>query len=712
MTYFGLLIKMNVYEEVPILFWYLFVLYTYCLLIEGRLLMGKSPEELIVEFLCSIALQDALDGKYVRNLLEEIRMYYDLDCVFVFENLTFRNDFVYSYYSTKEGYESKLGTIVQFTDAEYEERLRIYNGENIYERLYIDPMGRQESTLRYGFITGETYYGSVTFRCYSDKKWSDKEKETLKKLGRVLRMVLDSKYRRRLREERSQKVLRLLEQNFEGVYYINIIGNSFQTVNVYESVLKTKEILSYDEFIKYYKEKIVYTQDAERFEQRFCRQALQESLLKGNSIEDYFCIGTHEETYWERVHAILADTDGYGNIYHVALTITDVTKEHAQIEELNRKIVKADQAKSDFLAQTSHDIRTPMNAVLGYAQLARIHSDDKQRQEKYLQKIETSGKYLISLLNDILDFSKIESGKLEIIKEPFNLYECVENCIDMFRENAKTKNIEFTVQNGIPVNTFIGGDSVRFAQIFSNIISNAIKYTEKGYVWLEFAMSEFMDKLKFVCTDTGIGMDEEFIKHIGRPYERNEKDVHGIMGTGLGMAITGNLIEALEGDMQITSTPGKGTTFLITLPISIEENIDDISDRVSKEVDFNGQRVLLVDDNELNREIASELMESISLQVECAANGKEAVECIERAQSDYYCAVLMDVQMPVMDGYEATGQIRQMTDPKKAGIPIIAMTANAYPHDMLKSKETGMNDHLNKPIDMKVMKKTLTKYLT
>lgn len=410
--------------------------------------MDTKIDCMINDFLTAIPLQDDLDGNLLRTLLDDVRAIYHLDCIFVFENLTFRNDFVYSYYSVDYGYENKLGTIIQFTDAEYVDRLQMYDEENLYMCYEKNRnTGVLESKMRYGFITGETYYGSVGFICFHNRDWNAEEREALKKLGRILRVYLDSKYRRRLREERSQRVLHVLGQDFDGIYYINIIGNQIQTINANEYFLMTRDIQYYDDFVSMYESRLFLNQDKQRFLERFSRESLRKSLTQTSSIEDCFCVGTKEQYKWERLHAILSDTDGQENVYHVALTITDVTKEHEQIEELNRKIIEADQAKIDFLAQMSHDIRTLMNAVIGYVQLAKLHPQDIQKQSACISKIESSGKLLVSLLNDILDFSKIESGKLEIMQSAINLHDCVQESIELFTANAAAKKLNFVINN-------------------------------------------------------------------------------------------------------------------------------------------------------------------------------------------------------------------------------------------------------------------------
>lgn len=675
--------------------------------------MDTKIDCMINDFLTAIPLQDDLDGNLLRTLLDDVRAIYHLDCIFVFENLTFRNDFVYSYYSVDYGYENKLGTIIQFTDAEYVDRLQMYDEENLYMCYEKNRnTGVLESKMRYGFITGETYYGSVGFICFHDRDWNAEEREALKKLGRILRVYLDSKYRRRLREERSQRVLHVLGQDFDGIYYINIIGNQIQTINANEYFLMTRDIQYYDDFVSMYESRLFLNQDKQRFLERFSRESLRKSLTQTSSIEDCFCVGTKEQYKWERLHAILSDTDGQENVYHVALTITDVTKEHEQIEELNRKIIEADQAKIDFLAQMSHDIRTLMNAVIGYVQLAKLHPQDIQKQSACISKIESSGKLLVSLLNDILDFSKIESGKLEIMQSAINLHDCVQESIELFTANAAAKKLNFVINNQLDEKLIAFSDPVRLSQIFNNLISNAIKYTEHGTVTVDAYLSPEKDQLLFCCTDTGIGMDEDFLAHLCDPYVRYEKDVHRQSGTGLGMSITNNLIRLMNGSMEVKSQKSKGTAVVVAIPVTLssEETIEPDNDNIV-ERELSGKHILVTDDNELNREIAVELISSLRIIVETASDGADAIRQLSEHAPGYYDLILMDVQMPVLDGYEATKAIRSMKCQQLSEIPIIAMTANAYSLDMNRTKEAGMNAHLCKPIDLKTLTKLMYKYI-
>lgn len=435
--------------------------------------MNTKIDCMINDFLSIIPLQDDLDGNRLRSLLDDVRSIYQLDCVFVFENLTFRNDFVYSYYSVEHGCANKLGTIVQFTDAEYADRLQMYDDENLYMCYEKNRnTGVLESKMRYGFITGETYYGSVGFVCFHNRDWSLEEREAL------------------------------------------------------------------------------------------------------------------------------------------------------------------------------------------------------------------------------------------------NLHDCVQESVELFTANAAAKKLGFVIHNQIDDKCVILGDSVRLSQIFNNLISNAIKYTDHGKVTIDAYLSQENDQLLFCCEDTGIGMDADFLAHLCDPYMRDEKEVHHQSGTGLGMSITNNLVRLMNGSMDVKSQKSKGTAIIVTIPITLSSaDTEEPDDETIVERELAGRRILVTDDNELNREIAVELISSLGIIVETATDGANAIKQLLEHSPGYYDLILMDIQMPVMDGYEATKIIRSLECRQLSEIPIIAMTANAYLQDIEETKKAGMNAHLCKPIDLKTLVKLMYKYI-
>lgn len=373
----------------------------------------------------------------------------------------------------------------------------------------------------------------------------------------------------------------------------------------------------------------------------------------------------------------------------------------------------ANEAKQNFFSKMSHDIRTPLNVVLGMTQIAQKYKYDVPKLENALENIKTEGNYLLVLINSILDVNQLEHGYIELVKEPFDVTECVRESVGILQPLALKKNQQLTVQC-MDESQIVIGDSNRFSQIMINIISNAIKYTEEAgriNVSLE-ALDGNM--YRFTCSDNGIGMTEEFIQHIYEDYSRAEDSrVSKTQGTGLGMSVVKGFTDLMQGKLQIKSKPGEGSTFIVEIPFgeASEKQKAALSQKSSATgeedtAQFMGRRVLLVEDNSLNAEIAIELLKSIGLSVDWAENGAVGLKRYQESAEKEYFAVFMDMQMPVMDGLEATKRIRK-SDRSDNDIPIFAMTANTFASDRQSCKEAGMNGYIAKPISIKDIEGTL-----
>ncbi len=384
-----------------------------------------------------------------------------------------------------------------------------------------------------------------------------------------------------------------------------------------------------------------------------------------------------------------------------------------KLEEALLNAEKANEAKSRFLNSMSHDIRTPLNAILGFATLARKDPSDGGKVDYALDKIELSGKHLLSLINDVLDMSKIESGAVTLVPETHSLKQIMEELDIMIRHEAEKHELKLAIEADV-THDLVAVDVLRINQILLNIGSNAIKYTQPGgsvtiRVTEDTAHeADGLAHLTFSCRDTGIGMDEEFVEHVFDAFSREQTTtISGIQGTGLGMAITKRLVEMMGGTITARSEKGAGSEFIVSLqlPIVEEENAPD--GEKNDAYDLSDVSVLLVEDNELNREIAEEFLKDAGLTVDTAEDGLVAVEKMKRAKPGDYDLILMDIQMPNMDGYEASTAIRAMEDPAIANIPIIAMTANAFSEDREKALKCGMNGHVPKPIDTERLYSTI-----
>ena len=378
---------------------------------------------------------------------------------------------------------------------------------------------------------------------------------------------------------------------------------------------------------------------------------------------------------------------------------------------------QANSAKTTFLNNMSHDIRTPMNAIIGFTALCAKSVDDPEKITEYLSKIATSSNHLLSLINDILDMSRIESGKVRIEAQEVYLPDVFHDLRTIIQSDAANKNLELLIDTLDIKDENVFCDKLRLNQILLNLMSNAIKYTNAGgtvSLKVEQRPCEREDHAEFLfrVRDTGIGMSKEFLKVLFQPFERMQSaTVSGIQGTGLGMAITKNLVEMMGGTITVTSEEGKGSEFTVTLQFkkSTAKVVCEKQEPVN--MDFTGKKVLLVEDNALNREIAVEILQEVGLTVDTANDGDVAVEKLRGAAEGQYDLVLMDVQMPKLDGYTATREIRTLDNPFVANIPIIAMTANAFEEDKRKSFEAGMDGHLSKPIEIPKLMETLASIL-
>ena len=418
-----------------------------------------------------------------------------------------------------------------------------------------------------------------------------------------------------------------------------------------------------------------------------------------------------------------------------------------QQEELIAAKTRAEEssnAKTKFLFNMSHDIRTPMNAIIGYIELAKsLHAlcDKCQRekcpdevpikQHEFLHKIEASSHHLLALINDVLEMGRIESGKMELEPVDTNLIQTFEEVKDMFSTQMQGKNIEFIVDTSNVKDKFVICDNNRLNRVLLNLLSNAYKFTPKDGN-IKVTLSQLNDNTdndddndrygdyELRVKDSGIGMSAEFAATVFESFTRERTStVSGIQGTGLGMAITKSIIDLMGGTIVVNTAPGKGTEFVINVKFKLQpkskiEEVENTSEEQTENntIDFTQKKLLLVDDIEVNREIAVMILSQAGFNVDTATNGKEAVEKVAASNPGDYDVVLMDIQMPVMNGYEAAQAIRQLENKELANIPIIAMTANAFSEDIQNARNAGMNDHIAKPIDVGKMMETLTRILS
>ena len=382
-----------------------------------------------------------------------------------------------------------------------------------------------------------------------------------------------------------------------------------------------------------------------------------------------------------------------------------------QIEKVATEAQHANQAKTRFLFNMSHDIRTPMNAIIGYTQLLENNLDNKKQALDYISKLKSSSTILLSLINYILEMTQIESGKLDLKKEIGDLDDLVKNINVVVEPLIKEKKLHYSYHLEIKHHHIIY-DKTKLREIVLNILSNAIKYTpEGGNVELLIQEISFENnKVKYHFIDNGIGMKEDFLPHIFEEFAREKTSTESkVPGVGLGLPIVKSLIDMMNGTIQVESKLNKGTKFTVELSFLTSLQVENVNERNTSTLDFSGKHILLVEDNELNAEIGIELLNTFKVIIDLAKNGEECIKILEKMPEGYYDLILMDIQMPIMDGYEATKIIRSFNN-KNAQIPIIAMTANAFEEDRKHALQLGMNEHLAKPVDIEKLKDVLTKY--
>lgn len=548
--------------------------------------------------------------------------------------------------------------------------------------------------------------------------------------------------------EDNENLLSLLENTRTQLKIVNALSRNFLNVYLIDLDMDTARILKldgyvtdgldradhakrypYERIVKTYCEQRVHFEDRERFiAEMSCKNVISQ-LEDKNEYTGHYRIFVDGEVHYFEFRFIVLDADDAAERHKVVAGFQNIDSIVEQ-EAANRQVLAdalaaaehSNRAKTTFLNNMSHDIRTPMNAIIGFTTLAAEHIDDKEQVIEYLDKIQTSSRHLLSLINDVLDMSRIESGKMRIEEAEVDLTSILKDLKVILQADVAAKQLDFCVETSGVHDRIVFCDKLRLDQVLLNLLSNAVKFTEPGgSVSLEVIQkpgaSEGFGDYEFKVKDTGIGMSPDFVNHVFEAFERERNStVSKTQGTGLGMAITKNIVDLMGGTIQVESFEGKGTEFTVSLRFEICSRLANTSKAIAavgqpecnqQDVSLSGRHVLLVEDNELNREIAIEMLKGMGLYVSVACDGAEAVKAVEDNPVGFYDVVLMDIQMPVMDGYEAARCIRSLADKGKARIPIYAMTANSFDEDKQRAKDAGMDGHISKPIESELLVKAL-----
>ena len=542
----------------------------------------------------------------------------------------------------------------------------------------------------------------------------------------------------------NQSALQAINGVYVSMFYVNLIQDSYYAVRLPDAGRKKPlpRTGRFSESLNQYILEQTDEADRERVGDMCARDwLLQEITQENEHMEAEFRLAGQEDgVSWYRleIHLVAMEQSSPKTIIIAIRNISSEKQkelEHREeekkakqaLEEAYAAANRANQAKSEFLSRMSHDIRTPMNAILGMAAVAEHNLDNRDKLKDCLLKIHTSGDHLLELINAVLDMSKIESGSVCLVENPFSLSGMMEEVAQIIQTDIGQKGQHLFVRLEGLVHDAVHGDMVRVKEILLNLLSNAVKYTpENGTI--KVSLEEKLSSrsgvgcFEFIVEDDGIGMTQAFQEKMFTPFERAEDErVSQTQGTGLGLPITLNLVQMMNGTIQVESHLNKGTRFVVTiyLKLVMDQDKTHCQDReapVKAPRTFRpGTRILLAEDNELNREIVKELLSLCGLEITCAANGREAVELFEENPPGTFGLILMDIQMPVLDGYGATMAIRRMgadqRRPDGAGIPIIALTANAFADDAYKAKQAGMNEHVTKPLDLDRLLETMHRWM-
>ncbi|MDD2959405.1 MAG: ATP-binding protein [Lachnospiraceae bacterium] len=522
---------------------------------------------------------------------------------------------------------------------------------------------------------------------------------------------------------------RTLGMEAEVVSYLKLLDGTIHPLMTKENTLYVPEFTTgnYEEYVAMLLENVIDAADRKKAAGEFEMESLRRSLEKEDIVSIYYRTrwyakkGVRRQQH-KKVQAFYLDEEQQ----LICMVYTDVTDIYEEQQEQNRKLQvalneakQANEAKSMFLSRMSHEIRTPMNAILGLSGLAIDETKDPAAMKEYLNKINSSGQYLLGLINDILDMSKIESERVKLSPEPYTIKECIDFIMISMKSQMDEKGLHFSYQEENVTKEKLMLDKMRFQQIFFNLLSNAVKFTgwggHIGVFVTQLWKKEDHVKVHIIVKDDGKGIAEDSMQQIFEPFEqaKNQNSIE-YGGTGLGLAIVKNLVNLMDGTISVKSTEGKGTEFILDmlLPVGgLQEQEVKAQQTLLQDYDFTGKKVLLVEDHKINMEIVQKLLTRKNCMVDTAQNGQKAVDIMTAAGEKEYQAILMDVRMPVMDGITATKLIRRLPRPDAGTIPIIAMTANAFDEDALETKLAGMNAHLTKPISMNVLYQTLYEFM-
>lgn len=631
-------------------------------------------------------------------------------------------------------YDDEVTRYVYLCDCEEEKRAEMldkFRVESMRKRFMDGEKMIETEVRRKNFTTGQ--YEWVRIQAFASS--FDEEGEPLMALVTI--QAINAEKERQIKEQQMlEYALRAEQQYKQAILSSAIAVYTFNVSNdiMYDEVVETEGVTpimpamglscpcSYNEYILRKSQFISNEQEAESFRRTYHTETLLE-MFKNNrcSFDTEYEFKMHGIYGVYREAVILTkdlQTDEIWGLAYVR-NVTSEREENKRIEQAIRdafyQAQRANSAKTLFMSQMSHDIRTPLNSILGMAQIAKEYIDDPERVRDCMEKIEYSGRHLLEIINNVLDLSAIESGKTELAEDDFDMLGFLDDTIKIVKPLAEKRGHEL-VCDIRPMHSCVKGDATKLRQVLTNILGNAVKYTPDGGL-IRFRAEELepdrqdIARYMFTVEDNGVGMTSDFIETIFDPFVRaDDKRITKVEGTGLGMSIALNIARMMNGNITVKSEVGSGSVFEIT--VCLKRGEEHISDRLAKismdepkklrlsDYNFGGKRILLAEDLQFNAEIAAEFLSQAGLVTEVAENGARAVEMFSSSPEGYYSMIFMDIQMPELDGHEATRRIRALQRPDAKEIPIVAMTANAFVDDVKKAKKAGMNSHIAKPLEI------------
>ncbi len=530
---------------------------------------------------------------------------------------------------------------------------------------------------------------------------------------------LESISRERLRH---LEVIEGLSMDYTSIFYVDLDNNHLQAYRIGPRIQgqfpNGRQSCAFEGFAEEYIASWVHPEDREAISRALDVAALREKLSREKYFHVNYRIMIGERVEYLRMQVVSVSEDGRTSQLIIGMRSVDdeIRKGMRQRETLEDALKRAGTAatmKETFLANMSHDMRTPLNAIMGFAALGRKHIDDTEKLDGYLAQIEASGGQLLQLINDVLDLSRVESGGGNVMEVPCNLLKIVEDIQFSALPRAMEKRQQLTTDVSELRHSAVCCDGTRLVNMMLRLVFNAVNFTPPGgkititVKELEVAPQGF-GKYQFIVADTGKGIEADFLTQLFEPFERERNTTQsGVPGTGLGLTIAKSIVDMMGGTIQVESTVGEGSCFTVTVMFRLQNGGGTKEVRTVDITALEGRTVLVVEDNQLNLEIASALLEDMGFRTDAAENGLVAVEKVKASALEEYALILMDIQMPVMDGYQAAQAIRALPDPVKASIPIIAVSANTFEENMRKSMESGMNAHLPKPIDLEDLTQTI-----